>query len=54
MTLGFTEAVYTFTEGEPNPEVCVQLLEGVIVRTLPIVLALINAIPGTATRTYIL
>ena len=38
-----------FNEDELNPQVCVVVDMGTIVRTLPPVVASISAIPGTAT-----
>ena len=49
MTLRFEVADYVFKEDEPNPEVCVVVDMGTIVRTLPPVVASITAISGTAT-----
>lgn len=48
VTLGFAEQEYTFLEGGSEPEVCVVVLEGEIVRSLPIVVAFIEDIPDTA------
>ena len=49
VTLRFDVTDYTFQEDEPNPQVCVVVDMGTIVRTLPPVVASITAIPGSAT-----
>lgn len=48
MTVGFAEPIYTFNEGESNPQVCIVLTEGVIERALPPVTVTLTAVPGTA------
>ena len=49
VTLRFDVTDYIFQEDEPNPQVCVVVDMGTIVRTLPPVVASITAIPGSAT-----